>query len=153
MFFEEPPAPDRIDAYTRLNYETEIPIPAGECWALAPEFRRAANAGAVDVLQPDVTGAGGFTSTRRATEIGDAAGLATYPNVFGSAVALAASLQFVATLSGDPRVEFDRTPNPIRAELAVDSIRNEGTSVPVPDGPGLGVERDHETIDRLRTDA
>lgn len=152
-FFEEPLAPDRIDAYTRLNRETEVPIAAGECWAFAPEFRRAANAGAVDVLQPDVTSAGGLTSTRRAAEIGDAAGLATYPHVFGSAVALAASLQFIATLSGDPRVEFDRTPNPIRDDLAVDPIRNEGTSVPVPDGPGLGIEIDHETLDRFRTDA
>jgi len=151
-FFEEPLPPDRIDAYARLNRASEVPIAAGECWAFAPEFRRATNAGAVGVLQPDVTSAGGLTSARRATEIGDAAGVATYPHVFGSAVALAASLQLVATLPGAPRLEFDRTPNPIREDLAVDPIRNEGAAVPVPDGPGLGIEIDRETLDRFRTD-
>ena len=104
------------------------------------------------MLQPDVTSAGGLTSARRAAEIGDAAGIATYPHVFGSAVALAASLQLLATLPGSPRLEFDRTPNPIREDLAADPIRNEGTEVPVPDGPGLGIEIDGGTLERFRTD-
>ncbi|QZP38292.1 mandelate racemase/muconate lactonizing enzyme family protein [Halobaculum magnesiiphilum] len=151
-FFEEPLPPDRIDAYARLAEDSDVSIAGGECWAFAPEFRRVANAGAVDVLQPDVTSAGGLTSSRRAAEIADAAGLATYPHVFGSAVALAASLQLLATLPGSPRLEFDRTPNPIREELAVDPIRNEGTEVPVPDGPGLGIEIDPETLAEFRVD-
>ncbi|WP_435065179.1 mandelate racemase/muconate lactonizing enzyme family protein [Halobaculum sp. EA56] len=151
-FFEEPLPPDRLDAYARLTASSDVPIAGGECWAFAPEFRRVADAGAADVLQPDVTSAGGLTSARRAAEIGDAAGLATYPHVFGSAVALAASLQLLATLPGSPRLEFDRTPNPIREELAVDPIRNEGTEVPVPDGPGLGVEIDPETLAEFRVD-
>ena len=151
-FFEEPLPPERIEAYARLNRDAEVPIAGGECWAFAPEFRRVVDAGAADVLQPDVTSAGGLTSARRAAEIADAAGLATYPHVFGSAVALAASLQLLATLPGSPRLEFDRTPNPIREGLAVDPIRNEGTEVPVPDGPGLGVEIDPETLAEFRVD-
>jgi D-galactarolactone cycloisomerase len=151
-FFEEPLPPDRLDAYERLAEHSEIPIAGGECWAFAPEFRRVATVGAADLLQPDVTSAGGLTSARRIAEIADAAGLAIYPHVFGSAVALAASLQLIATLPGSPRLEFDRTPNPIREELAVDPIRNEGAEVPVPDGPGLGVEIDRETLAEFRVD-
>lgn len=151
-FLEEPLPPDRLDAYARLTANSEVPVAGGECWAFAPEFRRVADVGAADLLQPDVTSAGGLTSARRAAEIADAAGLATYPHVFGSAVALAASLQLLATLPGSPRLEFDRTPNPIREELAVDPIRNEGTEVPVPDGPGLGVEIDPETLTEFRVD-
>ncbi|WP_144798997.1 mandelate racemase/muconate lactonizing enzyme family protein [Halorubrum depositum] len=151
-FFEEPLPPDRTEAYARLNRDADVPIAGGECWALAPEFRRVVDAGAVDVLQPDVTSAGGLTSARRAAETADAAGVATYPHVFGSAVALAASLQLLATLPGSPRLEFDRTPNPIREGLAVDPIRNEGTEVPVPDGPGLGIEIDPETLAEFRID-
>jgi len=151
-FLEEPLPPDRIDAYARLNAESAVPVAGGECWAFEPEFRRVANAGAADVLQPDVTSAGGLTSARRAAEVARAAGLRTYPHVFGSAVALAASLQLLATLPGAPRLEFDRTPNPIRDELAVDPIRNDGPRVPVPDGPGLGVEIDEDTLARYRVD-
>jgi len=145
-FFEEPMAPDRYDAWATLREHSDVPIAGGECWAFAPEFRRVADAGAADVLQPDVTSAGGLTSARRAADVADAAGLATYPHVFGSAVALAGSLQLLATLPGPVRLEFDRTPNPIREELAVDPIRNEGTAVPVPDGPGLGIEIDRDTL-------
>ncbi|MEF8902087.1 MAG: mandelate racemase/muconate lactonizing enzyme family protein [Halovenus sp.] len=151
-FFEEPLPPDRIDAYARLNADSTIPVAGGECWAFAPEFRRVADAGAADVLQPDVTSAGGLTSSRRAAEIATSAGLRTYPHVFGSAVALAASLQLLATLPGSPRLEFDRTPNPIREELVVDPIRNEGTEVPIPDGPGLGIEIDTKTLAEFRVD-
>jgi D-galactarolactone cycloisomerase len=151
-FFEEPLPPDRLDAYARLSEASEVPIAGGECWAFAPEFRRVANVGAADVLQPDVTSAGGITSARRAAEIADAAGLATYPHVFGSAVALAASLQLLATLPGEPRLEFDRTPNPIREELAVDPIRHEETEVPVPERPGIGIEVDSETVEAFRVD-
>ena len=151
-FFEEPLPPERMEAYARLNRDADLPIAGGECWAFAPEFRRAVRTGAADVLQPDVTSAGGLTSARRAAEIADAAGVATYPHVFGSAVALAASLQLLATLPGSPRLEFDRTPNPIREGLAVDPIRNEGTEVPVPDGPGLGIEIDPETLAAFRVD-
>lgn len=151
-FFEEPMPPERLEAYARLNEASDVPVAGGECWAFAPEFRRVAELGAVDVLQPDVTSAGGLTATRRAADIGDAAGLATYPHVFGSAVALAASLQLLATLPGSPLLEFDRTPNPIREELAVDPIRNEGTEVAVPDGPGLGIEIDSGTLGEFRVD-
>lgn len=49
-------------------------------------------------------------------------------------------------------LEFDRTPNPIRDELAVDPIVNEGTAVSVPDGPGLGIEIDGDVLERFRTD-
>ncbi len=149
-FFEEPLPSDRLHAYGRLNEQTEVPIAGGECWAFAPEFRTVADIGAADVIQPDVTSAGGVTSTRRAAEIGSAAGLSTYPHVFGSSIALSASLQVLATLQGAPLLEFDRTPNPIREELAVDPIRNQGPVVPVPDGPGLGIEIDEATVKRFR---
>ncbi|WP_433632127.1 mandelate racemase/muconate lactonizing enzyme family protein [Halomicrococcus sp. NG-SE-24] len=151
-FFEEPLAPDRYDAWARLREHSDVPIAGGECWAFAPEFRRVADLGVADVLQPDVTSAGGLTSARRATDIADAAGLATYPHVFGSAVALAGSLQLLATLPSPVRLEFDRTPNPIREELAAIPIRNEGTAVPIPDGPGLGIEIDREMLAEFRVD-
>ena len=151
-FFEEPMPPERIDAYADLNAASRVSIAGGECWAFEGEFDRALDAGAVDYVQPDVTSAGGITSTRRAADAAVAAGIQPLPHVFGSAVALAASLQVLATLTGDPMLEFDRTPNPIREDLAADPITNEGNSVPIPDGPGLGVEIDLDAVERFRID-
>lgn len=152
LFFEEPMPPERIDGYAALNAGADIPIAGGECWALKPEFDRVVDADAVGYLQPDVTSAGGITSTRRAVETAHAAGVQALPHVFGSAVALAASLQVLATVPGRPMLEFDRTPNPIRDDLAVDPVTNDGSTVPIPEGPGLGVEIDGAVLDRFRID-
>jgi D-galactarolactone cycloisomerase len=150
-FFEEPVGPDP-KAYDRLSSRIEVPLAAGECVAGEEGFDPYLDRDALSYVQPDVTSAGGITSTRRVADAASAANVQCLPHVFGSAVALAASLQVLATLSGDPMLEFDRTPNPIREDLAVDPIENEGNEVPVPDGPGLGVEIDPDTLERFRTD-
>jgi D-galactarolactone cycloisomerase len=73
-------------------------------------------------------------------------------------VAIAASLQFIATLpdlpSGgapcfplrSPMLEFDRTPNPIRDRLAVSPIEHQQGWVDVPDRPGLGIDIDEDAL-------
>lgn len=152
FFFEEPMPPEQINAYTTLNAATDVPIAGGECWAFQEEFDRVLDAGAVSYLQPDVTSAGGITSTRRAIEAANAAGVQVLPHVFGSAVALAASLQVLATIPGSPMLEFDRTPNPIREDLAVDPIVNDGSVVPIPNRPGIGINIDASVLERFRID-
>lgn len=104
--------PEYLDGYGRLNAETDVSIAGGECWAFVEEFDRALAAGAADYLQPDVTSVGGFTSLRRVAANGHAAGIQVLPHVFGSVVALAASLQGLSTIPSDPLLEFDRTPIP-----------------------------------------
>ena len=149
-FFEEPLPPEQFEAYGRVNEGADVPLAAGESWAFEHEFDRAAEAGAVDVLQPDVTSAGGVTSARRAADLAAANGLRCVPHVFGTPIALAASLHVLATLPGDPMLEFDRTPNPIRRRLTAEPITNEGNAVPVPDGPGLGIEVDPDAVSEFR---
>jgi D-galactarolactone cycloisomerase len=150
FFLEEPMPPEQVDAYAALNAAVDVPLAGGECWAFREEFDRVLDAGAVDYVQPDVTSAGGITSTRRAVDAARSAGVQALPHVFGSAVALGASLQVLATVPGDPMLEFDRTPNPIRDELAVDPITNDGNVVRIPDGPGIGVTPDPDVVDRFR---
>ena len=149
-FFEEPVEPQFIKDYATLNQEVDIPIAGGECWAFAHEFDRIFEQEAVSYAQPDVTSAGGITSMRRIASLADANNIQTLPHVFGSVVALAASLQILSTIPGKPMVEFDRTPNPIRDELSVEPITNDGPVVHVPEGPGLGIEIDPEVLDEFR---
>lgn len=151
-FFEEPIPPQHIDDYAVLNRRLDVPIAGGECWAFLEEFNRVFDKQAVGYAQPDVTSAGGITSMRRIVSLADAVNVQCLPHVFGSAIALAASLQLLATIPGEPMLEFDRTPNPIRSELATDPIVNEGTFVPVPNGPGLGIEVDEDVLESFRVD-
>ena len=82
------------------------------------------------------------------------------PHVWGSGVALAAALQLVATLApqpptvfprapeNEPMLEYDRNPNPLRDELLTEPFQLDGESVPVPQGPGLGIEVDPDVLKR-----
>lgn len=151
-FFEEPVPPRAVDSYRRVNRESAVSLAGGECWAFEHEFERVLNAGAVDFVQPDVTSAGGLTTTRRVTTLAESYGIQCVPHVFGSTIALAASLQLLATIPGDPMLEFDRTPNPIREDLATDPITNNGNVVAIPDGPGLGIDIDEDVLAAFRCD-
>ena len=149
-FFEEPLPPEQFEAYGRVNEATDVSLAAGECWAFEHEFDSAVDAGAVDFLQPDVTSAGGITAARRVAELARANGVRCVPHVFGTPIALAASLQVLSTLPGDPMLEFDRTPNPIRRRLVAEPITNDGNEVPIPEGPGLGIEVDPDAVEEFR---
>ena len=46
-------------------------------------------------------------------------------------------------------VEFDRTPNPIRDDLLQAEFRLENGHLPVPTGPGFGVDIDENVLQRL----
>ena len=151
-FFEEPVVPRDVDGYAALNRSLDVPLAGGECWAFDHEFERVLDAGGVGVTQPDVTSAGGLTSTRRVATLSAANNVQCMPHVFGSAVALAASLQVLATVPGAPMLEFDRTPNPLRDELAVDPVENDGPVVHIPDAPGLGIELDEDVLAAFRVD-
>ena len=148
-FFEEPVQPQQVDAYSRLNDALDLPVAGGECWAFADEFDRVLDAGAVDYVQPDVTSAGGITSMRRIADAAWDAGVQCHPHVFGTGVAIAASLQVLGTIPGRPLLEFDRTPNPIRDELVADPVTNDEDTVTIPDRPGLGINIDESVLERF----
>lgn len=150
FFFEEPfPATD-IDGYSRLNEAIDVPLAGGESWALEPEFREVLDVGGVDYTQPDIASAGGITSTMRIAAATRQANRRCLPHVFGSAVALAASLQVLAVLPGEPLLEFDRTPNPFREDLPTTPIELEDSRVAIPEGPGIGIDIDQSTLDDYR---
>jgi D-galactarolactone cycloisomerase len=145
QFFEEPVRPE-VEYYQALSEDVTVPLAGGECWAFQHTFDRLLTENVVDYVQPDVTSAGGVTSTHRVTMLADSANVQCVPHVFGSAIALAASLQVIASIPGSPMLEFDRTPNPIREDLAIEPIKNEENIVPIRDKPGLGIELDKSVL-------
>jgi D-galactarolactone cycloisomerase len=71
------------------------------------------------------------------------------PHVFSTAVSLAANLHFIASIPNSYLLEFDQNPNGLRTELLAQPITPDGHGiVTVPEGSGLGVRLDHETLRR-----
>jgi L-alanine-DL-glutamate epimerase-like enolase superfamily enzyme len=78
-----------------------------------------------------------------------AAGLPCVPHVFSTAVSLAANLHFIASIPNSYLLEFDQNPNALRTALLDRPITpDEQGVVAVPNGPGLGVRLDRETLRR-----
>jgi len=83
---------------------------------------------------------------------------AVNPHVWGTGVALAASLQLIATLPDNPPglhpiaplLEFDQSEHPIRMAVLTERIEQRNGWVEIPSGPGLGIEIDREAIARFR---
>jgi len=146
-WFEEPVAPENVEGYVHLRDTLEVPVAGGECHD--PDgFDRLLAAGGLDVAQPDVCNVGGLTAARRVAAAATARGVGVVPHVWGTPVALAASLHLIATLPGDPWLEFDGSPNPLREELSPGSFVPDDGRVAVPGGPGLGIEIDADALER-----
>jgi len=88
----------------------------------------------------------------------EAFGVRYNPHVWGTGIAIAASLQLLAVLPPhtppslnplEPLLEFDRTEHPIRQALLTQPIEHERGMVRVPDGPGLGIEVDRAALARF----
>ncbi|MBA2443591.1 MAG: mandelate racemase/muconate lactonizing enzyme family protein [Rubrobacter sp.] len=152
VWFEEPLPPDDMDGYAQLTAKLDVPVAAGESWALLSGFHEAFRRRAVSVAQPDVSSAGGITEVKRIADLAHALNIPCIPHVWGTPIALAASLHLLAALPRHALLEFDRSENGIRESLLADKfrVRDDGT-VAVPDGPGLGIEVDEEQLDRFST--
>lgn len=153
-WFEEPVIPEQLGAYRAVRAGQPIPLAGGETWHGRFGFREALETRAVDIAQPDLCGTGGFTEMRRIADMSALHGIRLVPHVWGTAVQIAASLQFMAALLPDPPrrepiepiLEFDRTHNPFRQSIITTPIDHENGVVRIPDGPGLGIEVNRDAL-------
>jgi L-alanine-DL-glutamate epimerase-like enolase superfamily enzyme len=151
-WFEEPVATDDREASAALAAALSVPVAGYETRTGLAGFRDLIADGAVDIVQPDVIWSGGITTCRRIAALAVAAGLPCVPHVFSTAVSLAANLHFIASIPNSYLLEFDQNPNALRTELLDRPITpDERGVVAVPDGPGLGVRLDQETLRRYAT--
>lgn len=151
-WFEEPVRPENIEGYADLRRSLSVRVAGGECHTPA-QFDRLLDANAVDVAQPDLCNVGGITPARRiADRTRHVRNAAIVPHVWGTPVAIAASLQYIGTLPEAALLEYDRSPNPLRDELGTRSLVDADGRAEIPTGPGLGIELDESALDAYRVD-
>jgi D-galactarolactone cycloisomerase len=157
-WFEEPVPPEDVAGYRAVKAALSIPVAGGECEFTRFGFRDLLLSQAIDIIQPDTCAAGGLSECKKIADMAEAFGVRYNPHVWGTGIAIAASLQLLAVLPAhtpvslapiQPMLEFDRTEHPIRQSLLVQPIEHSGGIVRVPDGPGLGVEVDRDALARF----
>lgn len=96
MFIEEPVLPENNDALREVAQHTTIPIATGERMYSRWDFKQLLEAGYVDIIQPDVSHAGGISETLRIANMAEAYDVALAPHCPLGPIALAACLQIDA---------------------------------------------------------
>lgn len=155
-WFEEPVVPEQLDAYRAVRAGQPIPVAGGETWHGRYGMRAPLESRAVDILQPDLAGTGGFSETKRIIDLASLYGVRVVPHVWGTGVAIAAALQLMASLTPDPArrnprppiLEFDRTENPYRQAVLTSPLDHVDGVVQIPDGPGLGIEVNRAALEQ-----
>jgi len=151
-WLEEPVIPDDLPGLAAIRAAVATPIAAGEHEATRYGFRDLINAGAVDVLQPDVNRLGGITEARRVWALGETFGLDVIPHL-GFAHNAHLAIASLAT----PLLEY-MPPPPSADEADEDQIfwvafpdepRAENGRVTLSGRPGLGVEVDRSVLESV----
>jgi D-galactarolactone cycloisomerase len=158
LWFEEPISPEDHEGYVEVTRALDMAVAGGENDFTRWGFRDVIARKAMDIVQPDVCAAGGISECRKIAAMASAHGVECVPHAWGSAIGLAATVQFLAALPDtppafrpmSPMLEFEQTPNPLRDHLALEPIVQRGGIVRVPDGPGLGIEVDREVLVRYK---
>ncbi|KPF41325.1 mandelate racemase/muconate lactonizing enzyme family protein [Rhizobium sp. AAP43] len=157
-WFEEPVVPEQLAAYREVRAKQPIPVAGGETWHSRWGMKEPIETRCVDIVQPDLAGVGGFTEAKRVADLAALHGVRVVPHVWGTAVHIAAALQFIAAMVPDPvRVnpiepilEFDRTDNPFRQAVVTRPLEHENGVVAIPNGPGLGIDINRDALSEFR---
>lgn len=160
LFIEEPLLSEHIEGLRDLAHMSTIPIALGERLFDRWDFKPILEAGAADIIQPDLSHAGGISEVRKIAAMAEAYDVAVAPHCPLGALALASCFQIAAC-----------TPNVVLQEMSVGIHYNTGGwdlasyvkdksvfavedgFVKVPTGPGLGVEIDEDLVREVSKDA
>ena len=157
-WYEEPVVPEDLQGYVEMRRKLSMPIAGGENEHTLYGFREFLGAGCVDVAQPDIGSCGGLSAGRHILALAQAHGVMVNPHVWGSAIAQAAALQFIAAVpvahhslfATEPVLEYDRSSHPFRQQLITRPLQMVDGHVAVPSGPGLGIEVDRAVLEAFR---
>lgn len=150
-WLEEPVAPDNLTGYRELSRRSSLTIAGGEQESSYGAFERLIDEGGLDLIQPDLARCGGLTAGRRLAWLAHHRHRRVVPHAFKSGVLVAASTHFAAAIPNGGLIEHTVSTSPIARDLVHREIAFADGFVKVPlDQPGLGVEVDHEVMERLR---
>jgi len=93
MFIEEPVLPEHNDALPAIRQSTTTPIATGERMYSRWDFKEVFETDAVDLIQPDVSHAGGITELKKIASMAEAYDVSVAPHCPLGPIALASCIQ------------------------------------------------------------
>jgi L-alanine-DL-glutamate epimerase-like enolase superfamily enzyme len=150
FWLEEPLPPEDVSGYKMLSDAVDVYIAAGESEYNMQGFKEYITNRAVDIVQPDVTKAGGLTIARKIVDLCEAWNVMMVPHGFSSVVNVAANLQLVASIPRAFILEYRRTPSPLISRLSKKPLTYDDGHLKIPSEPGLGIEIDYSVVEECK---
>ena len=97
MFIEEPGLCENMESFREIAAACQIPIATGERLYSRWDFKRLFKMGGVDIIQPDLSHAGGITEVKKIASMAEAYDVALAPHCPLGPIALSSCLQVDAT--------------------------------------------------------
>ncbi len=143
VWFEEPVPAYDLAGHARVAAALDMPVASGETEYTRYGMRAMIEAGAADVLMPDLQRIGGFTEFRKVAHLAEAYELPVSPHIFSEhSLCLAGSAPNVTWLEHMPWF----------APLFREQMELTDGKVRVPDRPGVGFTLDSAAVERYRLD-
>ena len=152
MFLEEPVLCEHMDEFKEIARACNVPIATGERLFSKYDFKRLLEAGGVDIIQPDLSHAGGITEVRKIAAMAEAYDVALAPHCPLGPIALAACLQVDAVSYNafiqeqSMGIHYNEFYGPLDYILNPETYTFIEGSVKIPKLPGLGVEVNKELV-------
>lgn len=152
MFIEEPVLSENLESFATLAQYTSAPIATGERMFSRWDFKRLFEMGAVDIIQPDLSHAGGITEVKKIAAMAEAYDVALAPHCPLGPISFASALH----------IDFNCI-NAFIQESSIGIHYNEGTDlldylnnpeifdikdgcIARPELPGLGVDINEDKV-------
>jgi galactonate dehydratase len=146
MFIEEPVLPENNEDLREIAQHVAIPIATGERMFSKWQFKTLLKDGYVDIIQPDVSHAGGITECKKIISMAEAFDVAAAPHCPLGPIALAACLQVDATCHNafiqEQSLGIHYNQGSDLLDYLVDKtvFQYSDGYVEIPSKPGLGIE-------------
>ena len=152
MFIEEPVLCESMECFKEIAASCNIPIATGERLFSKYDFKRLLTCGGVDIIQPDLSHAGGITEVKKIASMAEAYDVALAPHCPLGPIALAACLNVDATSYNAVIQEQSIGIHYNVGKTVLDYVENKKDFefvdgfVELPRLPGLGVEVNKELV-------
>ncbi|HEY8513484.1 MAG TPA: galactonate dehydratase [Cyclobacteriaceae bacterium] len=155
MFIEEPVLPENNEALREIAQAVSIPIATGERMFSRWQFKNLLKDGYVDIIQPDLSHAGGITECKKILSMAEAFDVAAAPHCPLGPIALAACLQVDATCYNafiqEQSLGIHYNQGGDLLDYLADNkvFQYDNGFVKIPEGPGLGIEINEDHVRRM----
>ena len=152
MFIEEPVLCENMDEFVEIRRAANIPIATGERLFTKYDFKRLLQTGGVDIIQPDLSHAGGITEVKKIASMAEAYDVALAPHCPLGPIALAACLNVDATCYNaviqeqSIGIHYNVGKEVLDYALNKEDFKFIDGYVDLPKKPGLGVEVNKELV-------